>query len=140
MPFPNRALLSAPVARDLYAEHPDWSVAIIPALTNGILQGWDTLDEDHWAALADPQITIYPDLNSLPTVLKQRAIRVRCYSNVGATTFRWYRRPIDIVTGDFWKLAAGGVRNGAPVGGDRPLEWVPIHHWAGNPGDTLGNP
>lgn len=140
MAFPNRAVITAPAARDLYAEHPDHFIARIPGATNGTLQAWDTLDEDFWTSLADPQLTIYGTLAAIPLAVKKYLVRVLRYDDAACTLNPFYVRAASLGAGDSWKLVAGGTRTGAPQAGDRPSEWVPAHEWFGKAADTLGAP
>lgn len=140
MSFPNRAIIMAPVARDLFAEHHDHWIAKIPGATNGVNQLWDTLDQDFWTSLNDAQLTIWGTWAAVPLAAKKYCIRALRYDDVGCTLNPHYVLVADLVTGDYWKLVAGGVRDGAAQAGDRPLEWVPAHEWCGNVDDTLGSP
>lgn len=150
MPVPNRALIAAPVARNLHAEHPEHWVAAVPGGIVGPDQLWDTLDQDFWVALNDPQLIICPDL---PT-LRQRAPSVyeivvqanRSDSGTQRVNVAM-KRISEMAAADFWQVVTASgtvVRNGLPIAGDiRPAgvyrtDWALVHEWAGSPGDTLG--
>lgn len=136
MAFPNRALVTAPVARDLSAEHPN--TVRVPGATNGTLQAWDTLDEDYW--LTDGTVTVYPTLATVPLALRRYVVQVLRYDDALASTNPAWRRLIDCTVADFVKTSNGIKAATTLVAGDRPLEWDLLHRWAGNPAETLGAP
>jgi hypothetical protein len=141
MAVPNRALIMAPVARSLYAEHPDRCIARIPGATDGTNQVWDTLDQDFWQALGDPQLTGWGTLTAIPNAIKKYVVQVLRYDTVAALigSAAW-KRLADCGALDFIKTNNGVKVLSAFVAGDRPTEWAPMHEWLGKPGDTLGAP
>lgn len=143
MPYPNRALITAPVARDLFEEFRR-PVVRIPGGTNGVLQLWDTLDEDFFVERADPALTIYPDLPSIPLAIRKYAVQFKCYDSALAANAPVLKRWVDCTALDFIKVKNGGVPAVKAVtllvAGDRPQEFELMHQWSGNVADTLGAP
>lgn len=141
MAFPNRALVMAPVARDLHTEHADRFIARIPNATDGTNQLWDTLDQDFWQSLADPQLTIWGTLAAIPNAAKKYIVQVIRYDTVAALALSAaWKRLADCGALDFIKTNNGVKLLSSFVAGDRPTEWLPMHEWFGKPGDTLGTP
>ena len=147
----SRAIVTAPVARDLLQEAIDAQVAIdivrVPGASNGTLQAWDTLDQGVLTAYAatDPALTVYPTFQSLPLALKKFVIQVYSYNSAAAVAgTRALKRAQDCTAADWIKVTNGGVASvkqaSALVAGDRPTEWEPMHSWSGNVLETLGVP
>ena len=150
----SRALVVAPLARDLSAIP---NTVRIPGAANATKQAWDTLERERIEALNDATLVLYATFQSIPLALKKLLVRVRRYDTAACLptvttvpgpdgipmpTPDW-KRLADCGSGDFLKVKSNGVpatkAATALVAGDRPQEWSPIHRWAGNPGDTLGD-
>lgn len=133
---PNRALLLAPVARDLRTEFSNIMVAKIDDATNGVLQAWDTLDQNFWTSLADPQIEIYRTLAEIranrPALLRF-IIKVIRYDNNLCVLNPFVKTLKDCGAGDWFKTSNGPRRLSTVTAADRPLEWSLIHSWFGEP-------
>lgn len=137
MAFPNRALIEAPAARDLFTE--SWRPVVrIPGATNGTVQLWDTLDEDYFVALADAQLTIYPNLQAIPVTRKKFVVQFMVYTAVAALGQGVLKRWADCTALDFIKTNNGVKAVTALVTGDVPQEIELMHHWSGNVQETLG--
>lgn len=139
MGFPNRALIEAPVARDLFTES-GRPVARIPGATNGTVQLWDTLDEDYFVALADPQLVIYGTLQAIPLTRKKYVVQFATYSDALATVSTGWKRWIDCTALDFINTVNGVKAVTTLTATDRPTEWDLLHRWLGNIAETLGAP
>lgn len=139
MPYPNRAIIVAPVGRDLSLEVRD--TVMVPGATNGVKQLWDTLDQDAWVAKNDPTLSGYGRMAQVPNAVKRHIIQVRRYDDATCdeSTAAW-KRFADCEATDFIKLKAGGVKAAtALLAGDRPAEWDLLHRWLGNVAETLGD-
>lgn len=138
----SRALLVAPVARDLAAEFPAVSVVPVPGATNGVLRAWDTLNETFFVALADAQITVYPTLQSIPNAVRRYLVQFQTYDSAAATSAPAWKRWIDCTAADYIRVRNAGVPSVKAVttlvAGDRPQEWDVLHRWQGNVEETLG--
>ena len=138
----NRCLLVAAVALDL-ATLGCGDVVRVPGGTDGAtFQIWDGLNAVAWAALANPSITIYTDLASIPLQYKKMLGRVKRYDDVTATPGAAWKRLADCTTLDFVKVTVASVPSvktaSTILATDRPSEWLALHEWAGKVGDTLG--
>lgn len=159
MAFPNRALVGAPVARDLYAEHPLRHIARIPGAIVSGWQVWDTLDQDYWSALAatDTDLRVVPSLAALRALpaglgaqLFKLVVQVQRFDDVALTPLSArFKRIADLDATDYWRVirtADGSIvtRNGQPIAGDlrpagaRGTAWEMVHSWAGDIAETLG--
>lgn len=148
MGFPNHALLSAPVARRLDVEFPSRYVFKLQGATNGVLQGWHTIDEDSWTANPDAEITIYKTLRAVPLAFRRRLVYLRVYpdstrANDADDVRFWapkaYKLLNDCGAGDFVRTDVG-VKTGATLAvADRPAEYLPLHVVYGYE-DAFGGP
>lgn len=138
----SRCLIVAPLARDLSLEHGD--TVRVPGAATATVQWWDSLAAEYWTALADAALTIYTKLAAIPLALKKHLVRVKRYDDVTASTGAGWKHLTDCGTLDFITVVNTGVTTVKAVttliAGDRPVEWVPMHHWFGHPGETLGAP
>lgn len=138
-----RCLLVAPVSRDLAAEFPNRDVVRVPGASTATLQAWDTLNEHYFTALADPGITIYGTLQSIPNAVRRYLVQFQTYDSVLANSSPTLKRWIDCTALDFIKVRNNGVDSTkavtALIAGDRPREWEPMHRWMGNVHETLGD-
>jgi hypothetical protein len=139
MGFPNRCLITAPVARDLGTEHPN--TVRVPGATNGVLQVWDSLDQDYWVSLVDAALTIYATFNAVPNVIKKYVLQVMRYDTAAKDVTGVMKRLADCGVNDNFEVTNAGVvsmkKLGTLVAGDRPTEWEPMHRWLGNIAETL---
>src|SRR4051812_34733146 len=103
----SRALITAPIARDLTAEHPEGSIARIPGASNGTLVGYDTLDAAFWLALNDAALTVYTTVQSVPLAVRKYLVRFLTYSDAGATLNPTWKRWLDCTALDFIKTNNG---------------------------------
>lgn len=142
MAFPNRAIIVAPLGRDLSLEVRD--TVMVPGANNGVKQLWDTLDQDAWVAKSDADLSGYGTVQSVPNALKRYLIQVRRYDSVLALepSARWARF-VDCGALDFLRVVNNGVVSvkaaSTLVAGDRPTEWDLLHRWLGNIAETLGD-
>ena len=138
----SRAILTAPVARNLTAEFRR-NVIKIPDATNGVLQAWDTMDREFYIELADPDITIYTRRQDVPAAIRSYLIMVRVLpSAVVFASIQWdnapYKRFVECGAADYMRIVGGTVKTRPTfAGGDKPLDWTTVHNWAGVP-DELG--
>lgn len=138
MAFPNRAIVVAPVARDLFAES-GRPVVRIPGATNGTSQLWDTLDQDYFVDLNDPQLSGYGTVQAIPLAVRKYVLQFATYPTVAALGVGVWKRWADCTALDFIKTNNGVKAVTTLAGGDRPSEWDLLHRWLGNVAETLGS-
>lgn len=113
-----RAIITAPVARNLVTDFPSCNVYPLPGATNGTLQAWSTPDGDDARLAADAQLTIYTTFAAMPAALKKYLVLVRRSDDPAAWVNDRYVRIADLGATDyvrFWSTLTGTLAAPGPL-------------------------
>jgi hypothetical protein len=142
----SRAIIAAPVDRDLWTEY-DGRAWRIPNATNGVLQAWCTNEREFFAALpvAERQdCTWYTRRADVPAALRPYLIVVLRVSTRNGDPATATPKQLGLCgTSDFFRVRSStdviSVKlRSEMVAGDRPVDWSPVHRWFGV-ADDLGD-
>lgn len=149
-----RAIIHAPVARNLEAEQSSLAIIKLQGATNGVRQAWCTAEGDKWAALADVDIVVLTKWKDVPLALKKHCALVRRSDTLPPLTNVSHRLWADLGTTDFvrtWSTLTGTRLNIGPItvkaastllSTDRfhPEDLALAHRWLGVDDSPLGEP
>lgn len=113
-----RAIIVAPIARQLDKDFIELNILKLVRATNGTLQAWSTPDGDDPRLAQDAALTIYTTFSSMPVALKRVLVLVRRSDDPTKWLNDFYKYIADLDATDYvrtWSRLTGVVGNIGPI-------------------------